>query len=403
MGRSVKKKKTSRILLVAGLLVCLLAGVAVGAVARIYMTQPEGYIIPPTEKLSSETGSGEGYEAEVITSYDLSIHFLELGNKYTGDCTLIKVGDTEVLIDAGSKTSSIPALQAYIDEYCTDGVLEYVIVTHAHEDHYAGFATSESTESLFDLYTCETVITFSQITAGKESQRMYRNFQRELQEEIDAGAAWYTAEECMTGGKAGASDRFDLGRGVELQILDSYYYYQRSSTENDHSVCVMINQGEGENAKHYLFTGDLEEDGEEYLVERNDLPQVELYKAGHHGSKTSSTDVLLSVIRPKIVCVCCCAGSSEYTKNNENQFPTQDFINRVAPYTDRVYVTTLCVDYDAGAFASLNGNIAVCANTAENAVTVYASNNTTLLKDTEWFAANRTMPASWKGENAAAA
>ncbi|MBR2070860.1 MAG: hypothetical protein IJ981_05465, partial [Clostridia bacterium] len=63
---------------------------------------------------------------------ELQIHFLELGNKYTGDCTLIKVGDTEVLIDAGSRKNSAVAIKEYVDKFCTDGVLEYVIATHAH-------------------------------------------------------------------------------------------------------------------------------------------------------------------------------------------------------------------------------------------------------------------------------
>ena len=50
-------------------------------------------------------------------------------------------------------------------------------------------------------------------------------------------------------------------------------------------------------------------DGEESLIEKNDLPKVALYKAGHHGSKTSSSAALLEVIKPDMVCVCCCAGS----------------------------------------------------------------------------------------------
>ena len=44
----------------------------------------------------------------VLVNGELQIHFLELGNKYTGDCTYIKAGDTDILIDAGSRTSSIP-------------------------------------------------------------------------------------------------------------------------------------------------------------------------------------------------------------------------------------------------------------------------------------------------------
>ena len=151
----------------------------------------------------------------------------------------------------------------------------------------------------------------------------------------------------------------------------------------------MINQGDN----HFLFTGDLEESGEEKLVELNKLPQVTLYKAGHHGSKTSSNEVLLAAIQPQIVCVCCCAGSSEYTDNNSNQFPTQAFIDRIAPYTELVYVTTLCTDYENNQYVSMNGNITVTSNAT--GVYVDCSNVNTILKEWDWFKANRTCPASW--------
>ena len=321
-----------------------------------------------------------------VVSGDLEINFLELGNKYTGDCTYIKAGENDILIDAGSKTSSIETIDAFLKQYVTDGTLEYVIVTHAHEDHYAGFATSENKDSLFDLYKCEIIIDFAQITSGKSEQKMYNNYIRERDAEIDAGATHYTAKECIDQNK----NIFDLGNGIELEILDSYYYHNRSSDENEHSVCTMINQGD----RHFLFTGDLEEKGEEKLVEMNDLPEVELYKAGHHGSKTSSSTKLLSAIKPKMVAVCCCCGSPEYTDTSANQFPTQDFIDRVAPYTDKVYVTTLCIDYKNAQFTSMNGNIKVIS--AKDGVTLNCSNNNTKLKDTDWFKNNRTCPDAWK-------
>ena len=122
-----------------------------------------------------------------------------------------------------------------------------------------------------------------------------------------------------------------------MKVLDSKYYYEDAETENDYSVCLLFSQGD----YHYLFTGDLEETGEKALVQMNDLPKVLLYKAGHHGSKTSSSTALMNVIQPKIVCVCCCAGSPEYTSNDANQFPTQAFVDRVSPYTELVYLTTL--------------------------------------------------------------
>lgn len=338
---------------------------------------------------ASHSHGGKGNKkdtlSEVVAEGDLQIHFIELGNKYTGDCTYIKAGEHDILIDAGSRTSSVETINEYLDEYVTDRKLEYVIVTHAHQDHYAGFATSQKKDSLFDLYECEVIIDFAQITSGKEEGAQYKNYIRERDDEIAKGAKHYTAAEAVEMG-----GEFDLGKGITLTVLDSYYYYNRAKDENDHSVCTLIDDGKNS----YLFTGDLEAEGEEKLVEMNDLPEVKLYKAGHHGSKTSSSDVLLSVIKPEIVCVCCCAGSPEYTDKNANQFPTQAFVDRVAPYTDKVYVTTLCVDYEKGEFTSMNGNIVVYS-VAGN-VTLAFSANDTKLKDTAWFKKNRTTPAAWQ-------
>ena len=338
----------------------------------------------------SDRDDGGDKKQEVVVDGDLEIHFLELGNKYTGDCTYIKAGDKDILIDAGSKVSSVETIHQYLSKHVADKKLEYVIVTHAHEDHYAGFATAETRDSLFDLYECEVIIDFAQITSGKAEQKTYGNYIRERDTEIAAGAKHYTAAECIE--NKDIDGVFDLGDGMTLTVLDSYYYYNRSSTENDHSVCTMISDGRN----NYLFTGDLEEKGEEKLVEMNDLPKVKLYKAGHHGSKTSSTDVLLKVIQPEIVCVCCCCGSPEYTDANENQFPTQAFVDRIAVWTDKVYVTSLCINYKENQFASMNGNIVVCSVKGEVSVVCSASN--TLLKDTEWFAANRKMPSQWKAQ-----
>ena len=73
-------------------------------------------------------------------------------------------------------------------------------------------------------------------------------------------------------------------------------------------------------------------------------------------------------------------------------------IDRVANYTDRVYVTSL-YDEESESEASMNGTIVVTASAS--GVTVSGSHNDTLLKDTAWFLANRTMPAAWENKNIA--
>lgn len=319
-----------------------------------------------------------------ISNSDISIHFLELGNKYTGDCTYIKTETCDILIDCGSKSDSVATVANYLSGYITDGTIEYVIVTHAHQDHYAGFATSGKVKGIFDLYECQTIIDFAGTAAGKTETALYQKYDAKLQAEIEAGATHYTALDCING-----TSQFDIGGGYSLKILDSFFYHHPdSSNENNNSVCCLVTN----NANNYLFTGDLEAEGEEHLITLNSLPQVDLYKAGHHGSKTSSSEDFLQVIKPKVVCVCCCAGSSEYTNTAENQFPTQTFINNVSKWTDKIFVTTLCLDYKNNKFTSFNGNIVFMDVDGENKI--WCSNNTTILKETEWFAKNRTWPTT---------
>lgn len=322
---------------------------------------------------------------DVYVSGDLSIHFMELGNEHAGDSIYIKAGNTDILIDAGSTRASTNTTAAYMDEYITDGTLEYVIVTHADEDHIAGFAGSSSAPSMFDRYSCGTIIDFA--LTNKNTQ-VYNDYISQRDEAVAEGAVHYTALQCWNE-TDGAKRVYELSDGIEMEILYNYYYENTHKDENNYSVCLMINQGD----KHFLFTGDLEEEGESRLVDNNDLPKVELFKAGHHGSKTSSTEKLLQVIQPKIVCVCCCAGTDEYTDAKENQFPTQAMIDRVAPYTDQVYVTSQVDENSESGYRSMNGNIVVTSN--RSGVTVECSENNVLLKDTEWFKDNRIMPSAW--------
>ena len=382
-------KNRSSVVVISLLAFILGVIVAFAAISYVKLPLTEDVVVAET---TYYTKSGDSFHSNVnLSDAAVSFHFLELGNKYTGDCTYIKTDTCDILIDCGSKSNSIPVVKNYLDQFVTDGILEYVIITHAHQDHYAGFATTEKVDSIFDLYECKNIITFSK-TNQKDTATMYKNYKRELNDEIAAGANHYTAADCINGTN-GASQDYTVGTNVNMRILDSYYYYNTSSTENDYSVCTLFTYAsESGTTRNALLTGDLEEDGEKRLTELNDLPEVDLYKAGHHGSKTSSTEKLLSVIKPKTVCVCCCAGSPEYTKTASNQFPTQKFINNVSKYTDDVYVTTLCVDYDKNEFTSFNGNIAYLISKLGD-TNVICSNNNIKLKDSEWFKANRNLPS----------
>ena len=344
---------------------------------------------PDEPEYNGELVSGELSE---VADAKFSIHFLEVGNQYTGDCTLIKCGNTEILIDAGSRYGSATTLKKYIDQYCTDGVLEYVIATHAHQDHIAGFVGNASGSTRTGILYQYKVGTLIQFGGTNATTATYRNYLTAVEYAKGRGTTVYTATQCWYQTDGAKRQYFlDEAQTLSMNILYNYYYDHSTSDENDYSVCMLLTNVMGDKSYNYLFTGDLEEKGESYLVDNNTLPEVELYKGGHHGSYTASTEKLLKAIKPKAIAICCCAGSTEYTTNNNRTFPAQDFINRVAKYTDKIYVTTV-VDVSSGKEegTSMNGNIVFYFTDKWK---LYCSNNDTILKETDWFKSNRTWPA----------
>ena len=357
-------------------------------------TEPS--VEPTTPSLESSVESSiESEQGEMVQNIiydDFQIHFLELGNKYAGDCTYIKAGDNDIIIDAGSRKGSATTIKEYVDKYCEDGVLEYVIATHAHQDHIAGFVgnSSGSTKTgILYQYEVEMIIDYS---LSDSTSQISKDYKTAVNLCIESGAKYYNAAQCFNE-EDGAQATYSLGEGMSFTILYNYYYFNSAKgtegEENNYSVCTLFTY----NDLNFLLTGDLEKEGEEKLAEYYDgstdektLPHCELFKSGHHGSKTSSNDCLLELITPDICAVCCCAGSTEYTANYNNIFPTQEFITRIAKYTDLVYVTSV-FNEQTKEFESLNGNIIISADGLNTGI--YASNNLIKLKDSTWF--NQTI------------
>ncbi len=282
------------------------------------------------------------------------------------------------MVDAGSRQYSAQSINNYLDQYVEDNTLEYVIATHADQDHIAGFVGTTSIEGVFDHYTINTLIDFNLSNKEQKEASLITKYYNKRESCIQKGMKHYTALDCVNETN-GASKIYQLSEDTTLEILYNYFYEHKSSKENNYSVCFMLTQAE----RYFLFTGDLEEKGEEYLVEYNDLVPVELFKAGHHGSPTSSTSTLLEVIQPKVVVVTCCAGSEEYTTEKDNQFPSQAFIDRIKPYTNLVFVTNMI---DGDSYKAMNGNVII---NSTKSFQIVCTNNDITLFETEWFKQNR--------------
>lgn len=395
----------------------LLAAICAGVVSFFSYTY---YVEPVIHK--------EKYRPEVIYSIPdsspIEFHFLELGNANTGDSIYIKAGDNDILIDAGSRANSAETISSYLKQEgrVEDNKLEYVIATHAHQDHISGFygVNNKSYESgktgILYNFKVDNLIDFSYVDSKNGyvdnanpvdldgTTAVYKNYLTARDYAVSNGTNWKTAGQLTT---QGHNYTVELGANLRMEVLYNFFYDHKGneitslndgnvkfskssfSSQNDYSVCVRFIQGENE----MLFTGDAEEAAEYSLTKYNDLHKVKLFKAGHHGSYTASGDVLLEKIQPEMVCICCCAGNTEYTSNIVNTFPAQASIDRIAKYTNEVYVTTMGDMDDKDKYSSFNGNIVV---SFIEKVRLECSNNNTKLKDTSWFKSNRTMPSQWQ-------
>lgn len=81
-----------------------------------------------------------------------------------------------------------------------------------------------------------------------------------------------------------------------------------------------------------LFTGDVEGEGENHLIE-NLNHSYQVLKVSHHGSKNSTSEQLLKVVRPKLALVS--AG-----ENNSYGHPHKEVIERLERHGCRILCTT---------------------------------------------------------------
>lgn len=83
---------------------------------------------------------------------------------------------------------------------------------------------------------------------------------------------------------------------------------------------------------HTLITGDMAQEQEQLLLERESLPQLDVFIAGHHGSNHATGAYLLRTLRPKTVII-------SVKKDNSYGLPGDGALSRMAAYGCEIYRT----------------------------------------------------------------
>ena len=84
--------------------------------------------------------------------------------------------------------------------------------------------------------------------------------------------------------------------------------------------------------KYFLFTGNLEEKGEKELLKQYPDLEVDVLKAGQHGSKKSSSSSFLEQLKPEMTLI-------SVGKNNRTKLPHQETLTRLETINSKVYRT----------------------------------------------------------------
>lgn len=212
---------------------------------------------------------------------DLRIYFIDVGQ---GDSTLICTPkNTTILIDGGGSDNGFDVGEKVLLPYLLDrGIckLDYIMISHFDSDHVVGLFT------IMEKLRVKNIILSRQ---GKSSSN-YLQFQEIVKRKkiniifVKAGDRVLLDKECYFDILFPKTELISENVLNNNSIVAKFCYFQFSM----------------------LLTGDIEEMAEKRLTEeyeRTNQLQATLLKVGHHGSKSSSTQAFLNLIKPKIALI----------------------------------------------------------------------------------------------------
>lgn len=203
----------------------------------------------------------------------LHVVFLNVGQ---GDAVFIQTPSGRQLLVDGGFYPSVLNDQLGRQMPFWDREIDLVVATHPDADHVSGLV------GVFERYRVGRLITEG---SGLGASPVY-------------DAVLLAAE----GGKtavypARAGETIHIDDGVDLHIL--HPGDQRDESRNENSVSMRLVYGQFT----LLLTGDAEEHGEQAMLQSGLPLQSLVFKAGHHGSRSSSTAPFLAAVQPRIAVI----------------------------------------------------------------------------------------------------
>ncbi len=268
---------------------------------------------------------------------ELTVHFIDVGQ---ADAALLQCGDDTMLIDGGNVSDS-DLIIAYLKKLNIVHI-DYMVCTHAHEDHVGGLSAPLSVMPVGAVYA----------PIMESDSKAYQTFKRKVAEQNSEIIHPINYE------------NFPLC-SARVEILAAP---NNADNLNNSSIILKVTH---EN-KSFLFTGDAEREEEQILLDKG-LLKADVLKVGHHGSDTSTSYVFLREVMPEYAVISC-------GKDNSYGHPTEEVLSRLRDADVKVYRTDLQGDIIA---VSDGNNITFTTSKNENIQTNETVTEKTNSADTE--------------------
>ena len=227
-------------------------------------------------------------ETPLLANGSLEVHYIDIGQ---ADSSLVMCDGEAMLIDGGNAEDS-DLIAAYLKKENVS-TLDYIICTHAHEDHCGGLSGALSVVEVENVLAPNT---------GADTE-VYQNFKDK------------TAAQGLTIQHPSAGDSFMLG-SANVQIVGPITEY--TDELNNTSIIMKLTYGD----TSFLFAGDAERDEEQQILNAGYDLSSDVLKVGHHGSDSSTYYVWLREIMPQYAVI-------SVGKGNTYGHPTEEVLSRL--------------------------------------------------------------------------
>jgi len=232
---------------------------------------------------------------EDYQSSELQVYFIDVGPQGDAELVIAPTGET-LLVDSGNEATTV---QGFLDELGVDRI-DIMVNSHPHADHIGGALQVLQHVQVDEVWDVGVAY----------SSGLYEKVLEEIASQVEDGRLTFAM--ARTGMTA------QLGPEVELEVL---HPTDPELWENINNTSITFRLTYGDFS--ILFTGDIEAEAEEAILQRGTDVSATLLKVAHHGSYSSTTTEFLEAVSPEYAIIL--AG-----QNNPYGHPHQSTLDKLA-------------------------------------------------------------------------